>query len=113
MFWQGEFLAICGDGFWENSHGASLFCKKLGHDSGYLTQSKEQSGSGQTSLFVGRCRETDRSLVACSGGFNSLTTHPFKDCTAAGDYKMVCLGGTGVTNASCKVSGMKILRDGF
>ena len=101
VFWKGGFFAICGDAFWDNQHGASVFCKTLGYESGTIEKAAGRSTSTSKAFRVGWCLSTDVNLSNCSGGRNKHTTHPFKECTNDYTYKIVCRGGDGA-KASCK-----------
>ena len=101
VFSKGEFFAICGDAFWDNQHGADLFCKTLSYESGAIQRVKGRSTSTSKAFRVGVCLNTDINLSTCSGGRNKHTIHPFKECTNGYTYKIVCSGGNGA-KASCK-----------
>ena len=101
MFWHGEFVAICGDVFWDNHHGAELFCRKLGYESGFIQKVAGASTSTLQALQVGKCTDTDTILSECSGDFNGRSVVPFKDCSKDHTYNIICSGGTEVSNASC------------
>lgn len=101
VFWKGEFLRICGDGFWDNSHGAELFCKKLGYESGRIQTVSGASTSTLQALQVGSCSSTDTSLSDCHGAANHYSRHQFKDCSAHHTYKITCSGGVEILRASC------------
>ena len=101
VFWQGEFVRICGDIFWDSNDGAELFCKKLGYESGFIQKVPGSSASTSKALQVGRCTDTDISLAHCTGAFNTRYVGPFKDCTLGHTYNIICSGGTEVSKASC------------
>ena len=108
VFWKGEYLAICGDSFWNNNHGASLFCKKLGHSSGTISVTSGDSTSLYRALYIGECSNTDGDLTSCSGGYNRYNIVPLKDCMGSNaGYKIECSGGSDVPETSCKLPGVE------
>ena len=95
LFWSGNFISICGNGFWNNNHGSTLFCQKLGYTSGNTKRSEGQSTSSMKALFVGECKVTDTNLASCSGGHNVRTITSLKDCSNGYTYEIKCDGGNG------------------
>ena len=92
VFWSGNFISICGNGFWNNNHGSTLFCQKLGYTSGNTKRSEGQSTSSLKALFVGECKAADTNLASCSAGYNSRAITSFKDCTNGFTYEIQCDG---------------------
>ena len=72
VFWNGNWAPICGHWFWNNNHGATLFCQKLDSSftSGIVTR-REDKPLESDGLRIGECREQDHWL-SCSGGGNKL-----------------------------------------
>ena len=62
---------ICGHYFWDNNHGATAFCNKLGYPKG--TVHKTRHRYSENSIRVGKCKE-GQYLMACTDGSNSYKT---------------------------------------
>ena len=105
IFWEGEFIGICGDGFWNNNNGASLFCKKLGYETGSITKIPG-AGTTMKSLLIGSCTEDDTDLSTCKGGINNYTVQEYSTCTTGNTYDIVCTGGTSPKTISCEGEGI-------
>ena len=70
MFWNDKLSPICGNWFWNNQIGATLFCQKLGYTSG--TQSGRSLAGvldERAAINIGQCDNGD-TLEACTGGCN-------------------------------------------
>jgi len=61
VFWDGQFTPICGHWFWNNNYGATLFCKKLGYESG--VKDIVRGKYGVKSVVLGTCREGRHSAI--------------------------------------------------
>ena len=62
---------ICGHWFWDDNHGATAFCRKLGYPSGIV--SRTFHGYDEDSIKVGGCVPGD-DLIDCTGGGNEYST---------------------------------------
>ena len=76
-----QWVPICGHWFWNNDIGASLFCQKLGFESGNIKNRLTLPSDG---LTIGQCNKGDKWLE-CS----------YKDC-----HKLQ-IGGTCNNGGSC------------
>ena len=69
VFWDSQWIPICGHYFWDNQNGAELFCRQMGFESGLLSR----RGSGKKyegdSFRIGKCEDGD-TWESCSGGCN-------------------------------------------
>ena len=103
VFWNGEFVSICGSGFWNNNYGSKIFCQRLGYTSGVVNRVEGQSTSSLKALYVGECKATDTKLTSCSGGYNARVIESFKDCSNGYIYEIKCGGGNSsdVLEVSC------------
>ena len=52
VYFQNEWVPICGHWFWNNNIGATLFCQELGFQYGYI---KNQSDLPNDGLRIGQC----------------------------------------------------------
>ena len=98
---DGRFWGICGNSFWNNNNGASIFCKKLGHESGVLIKTPGQSTDDFSSISVGQCEASDTDLTKCTGGSNNLDVEDYNACTVGSKYELLCIGGTNTKKSSC------------
>ena len=106
IFWKGKFIHICGDRIWDNNNGASIFCKKLGYQTGVIRTFPGQGNSTMPSLNVGTCAEGDTDLSACTGGYNKYTVENNSKCTSGNTYKINCSSdGDSPKNDSCEGKG--------
>ena len=102
IFWEGEFIGICGDALWNSHYGASIFCKKLGYQTGVIKTSLGQGTSTMQSLYIGTCAVNDTDLSTCTGGFNYYTVGEHRKCTTGKTYELQCSGGEFPKSVSCK-----------
>ena len=104
IFWNGKFIGICGAGIWNNNNGASIFCKKLGYQTGVIRTSSGQGTSTMQSLRIGICAVGDTDLSACTGGHNSYTIHEHSNsrCTTGHTFEIKCSGGDSPKKVSCE-----------
>jgi hypothetical protein len=75
VFLNGIWTPICGHWFWNNDHGADLFCQKL--DSKYVSGTvikRKDIKLRQDGIQIGECKIDDSSLDSCTGGCNDLET---------------------------------------
>ena len=98
IFLDGSMHPICGNYLWDNEHGATIFCKKLG----FLSGTRELTFETMTvdAFYVGICRATDVDLTDCTGGWNVKRLGGVS--CAAGQkigIKFFCSGGKGSQNA--------------
>ena len=107
MFVNGAFHPICGHYFWNNRHGANLFCRKMGYESGIL--SKRKVPNSRNAVQVGVCKEGDVDVANCTGGFcNTLELGGMcfnATCKAGVNAAVVieCKGNSEKTNScNCK-----------
>ena len=56
---------ICGHYFWDNQHGATTFCKKLGYSGG--KQEKANAKYSEKSIVIGTCK-AGQDLAECTKG---------------------------------------------
>lgn len=73
IFWNGKWAPICAHYFTSNHFGASLFCQKLGYDSGVKTSFwvlKDRSYD-EDSFWIGTCKERDK-WPFCTGTCNLM-----------------------------------------
>ena len=100
MFWNNRWTPICGHWFWDNQIGASLFCKKLGYDSGTVSG----KGSGQKysvdSFLIGRCKIGDK-IERCTDNANRYEISYLCRRSQAVRINIQCTGGNRVKTASC------------
>ena len=71
LFKDYRWFPICGHYFWDNDHGATAFCKKLGYPEGTVHKTKQRYS--EDSIRVGKCEEGEF-LMACTDGSNSYET---------------------------------------
>ena len=57
VFWDSQWIPICGHYFWDNQHGAELFCRKMGFESGLF------SGRGSGQKYEGDSLENVRMVT--------------------------------------------------
>ena len=74
VFLNGKWSPICGHWFWDNNHGADLFCQKLDptFTSGTITKRRDKPLESD-GIRIGKCLGGDQWL-GCSGGCNDLGT---------------------------------------
>ena len=77
---NGMWSPICGHWFWDNDHGATVFCTKLGYEYGHVNPREEQRAGTYhvPAIHVGKCRAREE-LTACTGGHNHYTS---RNCNA-------------------------------
>ena len=69
VFWNGKWVPICGHNFWDNNHGANLFCQKLNSSlftSGIVTRTNQPLETD--GLRIGSCLAQDKWLSCTNGG---------------------------------------------
>ena len=101
LYWDNHWSPICSEGFADSNEGASLFCKKLGYQSGKIIQSSGVSKLYPVSAFqIGNCVPGDR-LEQCTGGSNeNMKTEV---CNSTTKIRIGCEGGgEEIRNSSCK-----------
>ena len=62
VYFNEKWVPICGHWFWDNNIGATLFCQKLGFESGAINERFKLKNDG---LRVGKCDSGD-SWLQCS-----------------------------------------------
>ena len=62
---------ICGHYFWDNNHGATAFCNKLGYPEGWISETGLTYS--EDSIRVGKCEEGEY-LMDCTDGSNTYET---------------------------------------
>ena len=113
VFWNGKFIGICGNIYWDNNNGASIFCKKLGHETGVIRKFDGEGIREMPSLMIGKCEKDDKSLITCKGGFNVYKISLQESCTTGfrirasnvyypHTYTIICSGGKSPRTISCK-----------
>ena len=71
VYFNGQWVPICGHHFWDNDVAASLFCQQLGFGAGTI---KEKSLTLQSDgLQVGMCHDGDNWLQCSYPKCNQLT----------------------------------------
>ena len=97
VYFDGQWVPICGHMFWDNNVGINLFCQEFGFDSGVV---KDRNLALQKDgLRVGRC-ETGDAWLECSRGCGQLEiggSCNWGSCTKGSD------GGIAI---KCVVAGM-------
>ena len=92
IFINEMWVPICGHYFWDNNHGAELFCQKLGYKSG---QPGAKSPLPSDGVKIGKCYYGDI-WPNCSGGCNdhSIGGNELCDCRsgAMSGTKINCVG---------------------
>ena len=71
LFWKEKWSPICGHYFWDNQHGATTFCKKLGYSSGQ--QERANTNYDEISIIIGTCQQ-DQDLAECNDLRNNLAS---------------------------------------
>ena len=74
VYFQNEWVPICGHWFWNNNIGATLFCQELGFQYGYI---KNQSDLPNDGLRIGQCNAGDSWLQCSHDGCNQLEVGGF------------------------------------
>jgi hypothetical protein len=100
IYWNNHWSPICGDMFWDNDVGATLFCQKLGYNSGMALGKNSLKNYTVDSFRVGNCIVGDN-LENCTGGSNDYSLA----CAKVSGLRMVisCSGGKGEERtSSCK-----------
>ena len=96
IYWNDVWSPICGHGFWNNDYGATLFCQKLGYDSGTKTPVKGKFTS-MDALDLDVCGQNDHWL-GCAGGY-SLSAR----CSAGNPISItIACQGNSAETSSCK-----------
>ena len=67
VYYNGQWHPVCGHEFWDNNHGATTVCKKLGFASG--TAATSGTDVLKHAMMVGECRAGEP-LTSCTGGKN-------------------------------------------
>ena len=109
VFWDNEWIPICGHYFWDNIHGANLFCRKMGYASGSLSGRGSGEKYGVNSFRIGKCNSGDE-WESCSGGCNDYQSggacenngraHCDKDQGVK--VSIECFGGGSIKATSCR-----------
>ena len=60
IFMNGSWSYICGHKFWNNQHGAKMFCEKLGYSSVSVSKESKDGAYGEDSFLIGECLSTDK-----------------------------------------------------
>ena len=106
-FKSGKFHPICRRRFNVSVHGARLFCKKLGYDSGVV------SSSGfpleMDAIGVGECLKGDADISSCTGQCSTYDVAGMcpglsSKCGVGfnGGITINCIGGKNIRTSSCK-----------
>lgn len=102
FYWNNHWSPICSEGFADNSDGATLFCKKLGYQSGKII--RDYSKRYPVGAFqIGNCMRGDM-LESCSGGFNDYMLTEACNTNSTFQIRIGCEGGEDEEkrNFSCK-----------
>ena len=78
VYFQGNWVPICGLWFKKNAFGASLFCQQLGLDSGKVHFTERELE--QDALIIGRCNEEDDNLMSCTETCNGYVLGTYDEC---------------------------------
>ena len=74
LFWDRKWTPICGHWFWDNDHGATAFCTKLGYEYGHVN--KIENSYHVPAIHVGKCRAGEE-LTGCTWTKNY---YDFRNC---------------------------------
>ena len=69
IYWDNQWVPICGHFFWDNQEGAKLFCQKMGYMSGQFSGRGSWQKYSTDSFRIGKCNAGDE-WESCSGGCN-------------------------------------------
>ena len=101
VYFDGKWVPICGQYFWNNNIGANLFCQEFGFESGTLKNTHLTLPND--GLNIGKCEQRD-AWLQCSGNCNNLQIGGFCgagkctkgsksgiliDCSGVGKYEHV------------------------
>ena len=108
IFWDEVWSPICGHYFWDNQHGASKFCEKLGYDGGAYSGRGSGETYGYDSFRLGKCNDNDI-WPDCTGGCNEYEVGGICAdswsgyCTSGEEVKITitCDGDSILTSTSC------------
>ena len=69
LYQNGIWSPICGHWFWDNQHGATLFCQELKGKlyTGRITSNRYTQTLASKGVNVGRCDKNDKSIMECTG----------------------------------------------
>lgn len=100
IYYNGAFVRICGQYFWDNNVGAGLFCNKMGAVTGIVYGRNNRQEYGYRSLRIGKCDEKDTSLLHCSDGSNKYN---YDGCDSGdkGKITITCVGMPNTELTSC------------
>ena len=68
---DGAWISICGHWFWNNDHGATLFCQQLDPKFVIGTVTNINKKLESDAIQIGECMKDD-AWLACTGGCNDL-----------------------------------------
>ena len=77
VYFQGNWVPICGPWFRGNNVGATLFCQQLGFDSGKSHNTKRELEAD--ALIIGKCQDGDKWLE-CTEDCNGNVLGTFDEC---------------------------------
>ena len=101
--WNGQWAPICGHYFWNNEHGASTFCRKLGYTGAKLE--KTRASFSEDAIAIGECLANEE-LEFCSGMCNDkVVGKGCVDCTAGKPVSLTinCTGhDIGTMKSTCQ-----------
>ena len=69
VYFDGKWVPICGQYFWNNNIGANLFCQEFGFE--YGTLKNTHLTLPNDGLIIGKCEQRD-AWLQCSGNCNNL-----------------------------------------
>ena len=99
---DGRWVPICGHYFWDNNHGATLFCQKMNYDEGTVV--KTPAALSLDAFRIGKCEASDKRLLACTGGCNDLKVGGVCSGFWGGDCSA---GNAAVVKVRCRGSSTK------
>lgn len=107
VFFDGKFHPICGHYFWDNNHGAKMFCKKLGFS--YGGRMHRRNKFEVDSMPVGKCgrRAAARGdLAKCHAGGNAWGNFGYRRSWCGKGKRIgvsvICAGNFAINNKDKK-----------
>ena len=102
VFFNHQWVPICGHWFWDNDEGANLFCHELGFETGKIRKTKLTLLSD--GLSVGRCVKGDTWLQCSHRNCNQLKVGG--QCNNGGSCKK---GQNAAVSIACFDKGMYVV----
>ena len=89
VFWNNVWSPICGHYFWDNQHGATKFCQRMGYDAGQLSWRDPIHRYMEDAFRIGRCNSYD-DWTSCSDGCNDYRADGYG---CSNNYNAYCRAG--------------------